>query len=313
MALFRRRDADGAAADPAFGFMSAADANEVRSLVRQALAERGLEVTVFADHAVDASGSQFGLWNVMASCHNDQGGRAAWPGIVHDHIRKILHGRATVPFASLTAEEAARRTYIRLYEKASVPELSAGCYRDFAAGLVELLALDSPETVSMYPPQAVERLGGWATLREHGLANLASERDDQRALQRVAGPQGFHFQLLLGPSVYTASQALRMPELATELASEVPGEFGWLLSVPNRNQLTWHMVNDISVVPSINAMAVFSLAGYKDAAGPLSPHVYWWDGSLYQQLTEVGPEGGIRVVVRGEFQAVLERLAERAS
>jgi hypothetical protein len=73
------------------------------------------------------------------------------------------------------------------------------------------------------------------------------------------------------------------------------------------------MVNDISVVPSINAMAAFSLAGYNEAAGPLSPHVYWWDGSHYQQLTEVGPEGDIRVVVRAEFQAVLERLAKRAS
>lgn len=313
MALFRRREHGGAGADPAFGFMSAADASEVRSLVRQALAERGLEVTVFGDHVVDASGSRFGLWNVMASCHNDQRGRAAWPGIVRDHIRKILHSTATDPFASLTAKEAARRTYVRLYETASVPELRAGCYRDFAPGLVELLALDSPETVSMYPRQAVDRLGGWAALREYGLANLASERDDQRGLQPIAGPQGVHFQLLRGPSVYTASQALRMPDLAAELASETPGEFGWLLSVPNRNQLTWHMVNDISAAPSINAMAAFSLAGYKDAAGPLSPHVYWWDGSGYQQLTEVGSTGVIRVVAGREFQAVLERLAERAS
>jgi hypothetical protein len=313
MALFRRRGHGGTGADPAFGFMSAADASEVRSLVRQALAERGLEVTVFDDHVVDASGSQFGLRNVMASCHNDQRGRAAWPDIVREHIRKILHSSATDPFASLTAEEAARRTYVRIYETASVPELSAGCYRDFAPGLVELLALDSPETVSMYPPKAVERLGGWAALRERGLANLASERDDQRRLQQVAGPQGVHFQLLLGPSVYTASQALRMPDPAAELASEAPGEFGWLLSVPNRNQLTWHMVNDISVVPSINAMAAFSLAGYNDAAGPLSPHVYWWDGSGYQQLTAVGPTGDIRVVISPKFQAVLERLADRAT
>jgi hypothetical protein len=45
----------------------------------------------------------------------------------------------------------------------------------------------------------------------------------------------------------------------------------------------------------------------------LSPHVYWWDGSGYQQLTAVGPTGDIRVVISPKFQAVLERLAGRAS
>jgi hypothetical protein len=156
----------------------------------------------------------------------------------------------------------------------------------------------------------VESLGGWARLHAYGLANLASEHDERRRLQRLDGPQGGCFHFLLGQSVYTASQALRLPALAAELTGEEPGEFGWVMSVPNRHQLTWHLIRDSTVIPSINAMATFARLGYSDAPGPLSPHVYWWNGSGYQQLTEVSPPGEVRVIVSPEFQAALESLHE---
>ena len=251
-----RRRGDGSEPDPAFTFMSTADAREVRSLVRESFAEHGLEVNVFADHVQDASRRPFGLWNVMASCHNDERGRIAWPAVVRDHVRKILASAATPDlFGSLTAGEAARRTYVRLYETAGIPDLGAHSCREFAPGLVELLALDLPEAVAAYPRQVVERLGGWAALHKHGMDNLASERDDQRKLKQIDGPQGGRFRLLLGPSVYTASQALRMPDMAAELTGEEPGEFGWVMSVPSRNQLTWHMIRDITAVLSISTAA----------------------------------------------------------
>lgn len=309
MALFSRRGQDAV-----FAFMTAADAGRVRSLVREAFAEHGLEVSVLGDHVQDSSGRGFGLRNVMSSCHADERGRAAWPAVVRDHVRKVLASTA-VPapdlFAALTAGEAARRTYARLYEAASVPDLAERPYREFAPGLVEMLALDLPEAVSAYPRGAVDRLGGWAALHSRGMANLAGDRDDERVLQQVNGPQGGRFHLLVGSSAYTASQALRMPGLAAELAGEEPGEFGWVLSVPNRNQLAWHMIRNADAVMAIHAMAIFARLGYSDWPGPLSPHVYWWDGSGYQQLTEEGSgEGAVMVVASAEFAAVLERLPE---
>ena len=200
----------------------------VRSLVREVFAEYGLQVTVFADQVQDAAGRAFGLLNVMASGHDDKRGQAAWPDVVRDHVGKILASITTDAFGSLTSEEAARRTYVRLYEQASIPDLGTRPYREFAPGLVEMLALDLPEAVATYPPQAVERLGVWAVLREHGVANLARERDDRRQLKQMTGPQGGSFHLLLGPSVYTASQALRLPDLAAELTGQHPGPYGWV-------------------------------------------------------------------------------------
>lgn len=309
MALFRR-----GGPDPVFTFMSAADAGLVRSLVRAAFAEHGLEVNVLGDHVQGPSGRIYGLRNVMSSCHADERGRAAWPAIVRGHVRQVLASTA-VPardlFEALTAGEAAQRTYARLYEAASVPDLAARPYRGFAPGLVEMLALDLPEAVTVYPREAVDRLGGWAVLHEHGMANLAGDRDDERVLKQFNGPQGGRFHLLMGSSVYTASQALRMPGLAAELAGEEPGEFGWVLSVPSRNELAWHMIRNTDAVLAIHSMAVFARRGYGDLPGPLSPHVYWWDGSGYQQLTGAGSaEDPVMVVADAEFSAVLGRLPE---
>jgi hypothetical protein len=106
MALFCRRSERESEPDPAFTFMRAADARQVRSLVREAFAEHGLEVNVFADHVLDASERQFGLWNVMAFCHNDERGRTAWPAVVRGHVRKILTSMEADKFGSLTSEEA---------------------------------------------------------------------------------------------------------------------------------------------------------------------------------------------------------------
>jgi hypothetical protein len=57
------------------------------------------------------------------------------------------------------------------------------------------------------------------------------------------------------------------------------------------------MIRDTDTVLSINAMTVFAQLGYSNALGTLSPHVYWWDGSGYQQLTEIGPAGDVGIVV----------------
>ncbi|TWG99250.1 hypothetical protein L615_002700000310 [Nocardioides sp. J9] len=56
-------------------------------------------------------------------------------------------------------------------------------------------------------------------------------------------------------------------------------------------------------------MAGFAAAGHGDSPGPLSPHVYWWDGSGYQQLTSIDDEGTLTAVLGADFQAVLEDLA----
>ena len=73
------------------------------------------------------------------------------------------------------------------------------------------------------------------------------------------------------------------------------------------------MIEDLNALLSINAMALFARLGYSDAPGPLSPHVCWWDGSGYRQLTQAGPAGETRIIVTPEFHAVLERFGDGAA
>lgn len=319
MALFgrrRRRDDDRSPVQPAdpdeaLTFLGTEDAQRVRALVRHAFADRGIEVTVYADHVVDDNGRQFGLWNVAAACHQEERGRAAWADVVDLHVGRVLDSMdAPDPFDGLTPDEARTRTYARLYERDGIPDLTGFPHREFAPGLVEMIALDLPEAVVVYNDERAAAFGGPDVLRQWGRESLRREPVERH--ERIDLPDGGWFDVLLGASVYTASRALLMPWLAAEVAGEEAGRHGWLLSVPNRQQVVWHLIRDITVLPSLQAMAGFAAAGFGDSPGPLSPHVYWWDGSGYQQLTRIDDDGALAIVVEADFQAVLEELARDA-
>lgn len=93
MGLFRRgpkRDGRDAPRDPEFSFFSAEEGTRFRAQMREAFAEHGLEVTVYADVVSDSSGRQFGLANLAAVCHNDERGPRAWPELVRQHVGMVL-------------------------------------------------------------------------------------------------------------------------------------------------------------------------------------------------------------------------------
>ncbi|MCQ1952128.1 hypothetical protein [Arthrobacter sp. zg-Y238] len=72
--------------------------------------------------------------------------------------------------------------------------------------------------------------------------------------------------------------------------------------------MMWHVIEDSSVIGTANGMAYFAAAGYSDSPGPASPHVYWWNGTGYEQLTEVSDDGTVMIRVSPGFQAVLEKV-----
>lgn len=315
MALFkRRRPAAGGAPDPApvpdgsLTFLSSADADDFRQAAAVAFADIGLTVTMHADHAVDAKGRQFGFWNVAALCASLP--RAEWPATIDQHLRTVLAGMdAPSPFEGLDADEAHFRTYARLYEEAGVPAIDNYPRQSFAPGLVEIMALDLPDAVAMFRREHVADLGGFEALRRSGIANLAQLPVEH--LEVLDAPGNGKFHALFGDSVYTASRALLLPRLATDLTGEVPTDHGWLMCVPNRHQIAWHVIRDSTVISAVQGMVHFARLGYNDSPGPLSPHVYWWNGAAYEQLTHPSEDGGVRIEVSPRFQAVLEAVAEQ--
>ncbi|ALX05948.1 hypothetical protein [Aeromicrobium erythreum] len=305
MGIFSRRTADRPEPmDEALTFLTVSDADRVRALLHHAFGEHGLEVTTHADHAVDAEGRQFGFWNVAATCADVD--RRDWPAAVQDHVRRILESfDEEDPFEGADPDDQRRRTYARLLPADALPDLDAFPHRELAPGIIEVLALDLPTTLSIYNHENARTAGGWELLHQAGLENLRALPTEQ--VELVDAHDGGAFHVLLGDSVHTASRALLLPELPAGVDDAAPTDLGWLMSVPHRHQLCWHVVRDATVVSVVNSMARFTALGYSDGVGQVSPHLYWWNGSAYVQLTRFDDEGTMSIHVDSDFADVLQR------
>jgi hypothetical protein len=74
--------------------------------------------------------------------------------------------------------------------------------------------------------------------------------------------------------------------------------------------LDLHVAADARAIPSLNVLAAFTAAGYRDAAGVVSSNVYWWRPSGLKRISTLTPDGP-RIEVDAELQAVLETLVRR--
>lgn len=179
-----RRSHQPVETDADLPFLTVDGAQRVRALASASFVQRGIEVVVLGDHVRDASQRQFGLWNVAAACHNDDRGKKAWRQVVDRHVHQILAAMdAPDPFESVHGdEELLAGTYLRLYEQQSIPDAGQYPHATFAPGLLEMLALDLPDSVAVMTHEVVTRLGGYAAIRERGLHQLQEVPIDEHEM-----------------------------------------------------------------------------------------------------------------------------------
>jgi hypothetical protein len=295
------------AADADLPFITVGQVSRVRSLVRTAFAENGREVTVLGDQVRDDRGGVFGLWNVASACGSHPGGEQAWPRVVGAHVRGLLAAIGHDSFAGLSRAEARARTYARLYRVGEVSPDVFGYGTEVMPGLLELLAFDLPETVTMMRDVDVERFGGAGALREAGLANLRAVPIGQT--ERVTTEDGDSFDLVTGNSVYTASLALILPDVLSRLDDGVAGPHGVLACVPAHRQLAVHIIRDMSVLPSLQLMARLAVNLHDSAVGPLSPSVYWRRDGTWEAVSRPGLDGEIKIILSRDMRGLLDQLA----
>ncbi|WP_331717354.1 hypothetical protein [Yinghuangia sp. ASG 101] len=308
--MFRRepkRDPRDAPRDAAFEFLSADEGRRMRVLTREAFAERGLEVTVFADHLTDSANRRYKLHDIAASCHNNERGRRAWESLIHDHVDKLVRAReAPSAVETMPADELWARLYPRLTAADTLPNDPGFGYATVPApGLREVLALDLPEVVQTLPSEALGRLGDLAELRLRAMNNLRALPIEDHDM--VKQDDGARFRLVVGASFFTSSRVLVLDELAERLSGETIGPHGALVAMPSRHLLAFHPISGTDVLPSLNALATFAAHRYDEAPGPVSPYVYWWRAGRLVQLSERS-EDGLAIMVGREFQEVLEEL-----
>jgi hypothetical protein len=148
-----------------------------------------------------------------------------------------------------------------------------------------VLAYDSPDAFRVLTDGEIDRLGGVATLREAGRANLRALPVE--SAERVAPAGGVEFDVLSGESVYTASRALVLSDTLGRLGQAEPAR-GVLACLPSRHQLAVHPLGgDDPAIEPLSEMAHFAHAGYSQGIGRLSPHVYWWHDGGWEQVSTV--------------------------
>lgn len=306
VALFSRRSkSPSTAPDAAFPYWDQPTADQFRALVRASFAESGSEVEVFVDHVVDARGAQFGLGNLAAVCHNDERGRRAWPELVARHVRTIMAGvAAPSPFDVMSEEQILAATYGRVMPTEDVlPTMSYA--REIAPGLSMVFNLDLPESVAYFTDEHVARFGYDLLLRT-GKANLSAVTIDERtSLDHERG----RVEVLLGESLFTASLILILEELLRRDHIELDPQIGAFVAVPYRHQLDFHIPRDADAIPSLQLLASFAAAGYRDSAGPVSPSAYWWRPHAIDRISVLSDDG-IRIEVSPELTEILNQITE---
>jgi hypothetical protein len=314
MALFERRSSgrsgDGDP-DQDFPFLTVGQAARLRSLTRDAFAEQGVETAIEGDHLQAADGHQYGLHNLFATCHAAPRGERSWRGTVREHVARMVRLQDQPAPADLPAAEVLAHAFVRVCGTSTLPSLDLfGYHRTLGGDLVELLAFDTDEAVTFLTDDVVDRIGGDA-LRAAGVDHLLAEPFGEVAW--LDAPGNGRFAVLLGESVYTASRVLTMDDVLRRVLGELDAANGVLVSVPNRHQLTFHVPSDGRLLAALEGMIRFTMTGFADGVGGVSPHVFWRppSGGALEQRTAFDGDGTVSVQVRGAFAGVVERLGAR--
>jgi hypothetical protein len=290
--------------DASFGFLTVREAARLRALTREAFARRGVEVDIRADHLRADDGVDFGLHNLFATCHNARRGEREWPAIITDHVARMLRARQGPDVADLPAEEILAHAFVRVVPTTALSDLTQFGYRRPLVGdLVELLAFDTPDAVVLLPDEVVSRVGV-AELSAAGVHNLLVEPFGSVTWLESGDVR---FGVVIAESVHTASRLLTVDDVLRRDQGEPDAAHGTLLCVPNRHQLGFHVVRDARVLPTVEAMVRFAVAGYDDGVGSVSPHLYYRSaaGDL-QQVTSASADGDVEVHVHGAFADALD-------
>jgi hypothetical protein len=312
--LFRRKGRHGPSRqdrfeepDELFRYLSVHQAARIRALAHQAFAEQGLEVTVRPGYVQTSDGRQFGLSNLAAACHHHPGGERAWPRTVRGHVGRILRAmESAVDPTQMSVDDLREKAFIRLVGTSNLPGLDNFQYhRPIAGDLVELLALDSPESVTLLSDEVVSG-HDLADLRMAGVTNLLCEPFGRHEWIDVSAGSGFC--LVAGDSVYTASRLLTMTDVLNRALRSPEPPAGLIVCAPNRHQLAFHPIVDRGVLPALHELAGFAARNHADGVGPVSPFVYWLQAGQWQQLSFANGERNLRIEIDDRFGAVLQSL-----
>ena len=291
----RRPRSRQARPDPDLSMLSVDEAARLRSLVAGWFAQRGTEVSIAPGYVQTDQGNKYGLWNLAARCHDDGRGPAAWPGLVDEHLTVLLEAEQT-DIEGFTDEEFRDLLRLRLLEDQPDPDDDPGHAPLWAPGVRRHLVLDLPTTVITPSRAELDRRGALGPLTDLAWQQTASIVVTEDLERERVEADGHYAWCVLGDSVFTASLALFLPDVVRRFEPGVGLDQGVIFSIPLRHQLNYRVVeHPMSVLDALLVLPQFTVAGFRDAIGPVSPSVYLW---LYGEVTRLSTVDDGQITVR---------------
>lgn len=192
------------------------------------------------------------------------------------------------------------RTYLRLMEGFRPGPDWWRYALETVPGTLEVVVLDHPELMAVFNDEQVARRGH-ERLRAAGLRNLAREEPDAQVIDGV---------FVLTGSDYTASTALVLPDMIARVTGETEFGNGVLVSMPERQILTYHLPRDESIHQALQTMVNITLSEFDDGHKPISRHVYWWDRGEFFPITSFAEDDTVNVHIDGAFADVFARVCD---
>lgn len=288
--------------------LTPAQTQRVRDLARRALAERGLETVVHADHLRTADGRMFGLENIASVCHNARANR--WAQLIADHLDALL-GEFPAEPPELSVEQIRAGAHLRLVPMDAMRSLGPdalgsgyGYARRIGAGMLEMLVHADGPYVRWLTDSDVAKIG-FAELHAIGRENLLGiEPHSCEALRRSRS----ELHVVRGSSGFIASKLLVLEAvLPVVLGNSATWEHGVLVAVPSRHELVLAPV-DANVVSNLVGLLEVAALEYRNEVAPLSPYVYWWQDGTLTALSEADEHGYVQLVLPEEFRDAVSDL-----
>jgi hypothetical protein len=282
--------------------LTARQSQLVRALTRTALAERGLEAIVYADHLETADGRTFGLTTLGSLCRRSGLGQHAWPGVVNRYIDDLFSQLPSPP-PPLTPDQIRAGVHLRLV--CMPPEMSDGFTyaRDLGGGFREMLVHKDGDFVRWINDAELATVDA-DEMRDLGLRRLLEIRPDE--VQVVAG-KGAEVYCVRGESGFIASKLLVLEDLMRIVGG---GRLRWpdgvLVAVPSRHEIVFAPIDD-AVADNLAGIATLTSYDHAHDHAPVSPYVYWWNEGRLVPLFDAAAPGLDIAQIPAEFWELWER------
>jgi hypothetical protein len=270
--------------------------------VEQAVAQLGWRMEGWTEGGLAVADERgrgsYGLENLYRRVR--EADEAEWPELIANHLARVEAGMARAK-ADEDLHSVAHRLLVRISRPFDSAELAEKVWWQplGSAGVVAVLVVDRPETMSYVTRDMVEESGrAGAEWLEVALDNLRN-RTSPEMLEPIG--EDTAVQLCCTGDAYDAARALVLDRLLPE------AEHGALIAVPNRDRLLV-LPLEPAALGQVHLLKAVAVQSFREAPYPVSEEVIWTDGQEWHRIDVELRDGTLRLGMPNELADVLRGL-----